>query len=177
MHELCYSALDVAIIVSSMQLSCREESRMLDLIWEGDKVFLAVPYRTNQRKFILDTYYWIQYLYDKPVIDKEFPAIQKDLAYSKRTLQADQLTSDFSDLDLFFKSIRIRILYGNGNDYVRIKLRTLLKHYGYRRRSQLLLQHINRCMLFYHLEAALRGGVACSIEDAHLDQMLTFRVV
>ena len=177
MQELCYSALDVAVIVSSMQLGCRDESRILDLIWEGEKNFLAIPYRTNQRKFILDTYHWIQYFYDKPVIDREFPAIQQDLAHSNRALQSEQLTSDFSDLDLFFKSIRIRILYGDGNDYVRIKLRTLLMQYGYKRRSQLLLQHINRCMLFYHLEATLRGGVPCSIEDADLDQMLTFRVI
>lgn len=177
MQELCYSALDVAVIISSMQLGCRDESRILDLIWEEEKNFLAIPYRTNQRKFILDTYHWIQYFYDKPVIDREFPAIQQDLAYSNRALQAEQLTSDFLDLDLFFKSIRIRILYGDGNDYVRIKLRTLLKQYGYKRRSQLLLQHINRCMLFYHLEATLRGGAPCSIEDADLDQMLTFRVI
>ena len=177
MQELCYSALDVAVIISSMQLGCRDESRILDLIWEGEKTFLAIPYRTNQRKFILDTYYWIQYFYDKPVIDREFPAIQKDLAHSNRALQAEQLTSDFLDLDLFFKSIRIRILYGDGNDYVRVKLRTLLKQYGYKRRSQCLLHHRKRCMLFYHLEATLRGGVPCSIEDADLDQMLTFRVI
>ena len=177
MQGLCYSALDIAVIVSSMQLGCRDESRILHPIWESEKAFLDIQNRANQRKFILDTYHWLQYFYDKPVIDKEFPAIQKDLAYSNRTLQADQLTSDFSDLDLFFKSIRIRILYGYGNDYVRIKLRTLLKQYGYKRRSQLLLQHINRCMLFYHLGATLRGGVPCSIEDADLDQMLTFRVV
>lgn len=177
MKELCYSALDVAAIISSMQLGCREENRLFDVIWEGEKVFLDSQYRTNQRKFILDTCYWIQYFYDKLVIDKEFPAIQKDLSYSKRSLQSEQLTSDFSDLDLFFKSIRIRILYGSGNDYVRIKLRTLLKQYGYKRRSQLLIQHINSCMLFYHLEATLRGGVPCSFEEADLDQMLTFRVI
>ena len=89
----------------------------------------------------------------------------------------EELTSDFSNLDLFFKSIRIRILYGNGNDYVRIKLRSLLTQYGYQRRSQLLLQHIKRCMLFYHLEATLRGGAACDIETCDLDKMLIFRVI
>lgn len=177
MQELCYSALDVAAIVSSMQLGYRDESRILDLIWEGEKAFLAIPYRTNQRKFILDTYHWIQYFYDKPLIDREFPAIQQDMAQSNRILQVDQLTSDFLNLDIFFKSIRIRTLYGGGNDYVRIKLRTLLKQYGYKRRSQRLLQHINRCMLFYHLEVTLRGGIPCAIEDATLDQMLTFRVI
>ena len=177
MQWLYYSALDIAVIVSSMQLGCQAESRILDRIWAGEKEFLDTPYRTNQRKFILDAYHWLQYFYDKPIIDREFPAIQKDLAHSNRALQAEQLTSDFLDLDLFFKSIRIRILYGDGNDYVRIKLRTLLKQYGYKRRSPLLLQHINRCMQFYNLEVTLRGGVPCSIEDADLDQMLTFRVV
>lgn len=177
MQELCYSALDIAIIVSSMQLGCRDESRILDRIWVGEKAFLDIPYRTNQRKFILETYHWLQYFYDKPIIDRESLAIQRDLEHSNRTLRADQLTSDFSDLDLFLKSIRIRILYGDGNDYVRVKLRTLLKQYGYKRRSRLLLQHINCCMQFYHLEAMLRGGVPCSIEAANLDQMLTFRVI
>ena len=176
MQDLYYSALDIAIILSSMQLGCRDESKVLDSIWQYEKAFLEAPYETNQRKFILDTYYWIQYLYDKPIIDKEFPAIQKDLAHSNKALQTEQLTSDFSDLDLFFKSLRIRILYGKGKFYARIKLKTLLKQYGYKRRSQLLLQHINRCMEFYHLETTSRGGVPCSIADADLDQMLTFWV-
>ena len=177
MQGLCYSALDIAVIISSMQLGCREESRILDRIWEGEKAFLDTPYKANQRKFILDTYHWLQYFYDKPIIDREFPAIQKDLALSNRALQAEQLTNDFSELDLFFKNIRICILYGNGNDYVKIKLRTLLKMYGYKRRSQLLLQHISLCMTFYHLDATLRGGIPCSIESADLDHMLIFRVI
>lgn len=177
MQNLFYSALDIAAIISSMQLGCREENRILDLIWEGEKVFLDSRYRTDQRKLILDVYYWMQYFYEKPVLDQEFPAIQKDLLYLNGSLQAEQYMNDFTDLDLFFKSIRIRILYGSGQNYVRIKLRTLLKQYGYKRRSQLLLQHINRCMLFYHLEVSLRGRVPCSIGEAGLDQMLTFRVM
>ncbi len=176
MQKLYYSSLDIVVIVNGMQLGCKDESRILDLIWEGEKAFLPLKYRTNQRKFLLDIYYWMQYFYDKPIIDSEFPAIQKDLAYSNRTLPTEQLISDFSDLDLFFKSMRIRILYGNGNDYVRIKLRTLIKQYGYKRRSQLLLQHINRCMLFYHLEAVLRGGIPCDVNNVGLDRILIFRV-
>lgn len=177
MQELCYSAIDIAAIISSMHPGYREESRMLDLIWENETVFLAAPYRTNRRKFLLEVYYWMHYFYEKPVLDQEFPVIQKDLTYSNGILHDDQYTSDFTDLDLFFKSIRLRILYGGGHDYVRIKLRTLLKQYGYKRRSQLLLQHINQSMFFFHLEASLRGGIPCSIETAELDQMLIFRIV
>ena len=101
----------------------------------------------------------------------------QDMMTSDNTIEPEQYMSDFSNLDLFFKKIRIQILYGKGNDYVRVKLRTLLKHYGYKRRSQLLIQHINRCLYFYHFEITVRGGIPCLIEDATLDQMLIFHVV
>ena len=160
-----------------MELNCRAESQIIDIIWEGERVFLSPEYRKNQKKFILDVRYWLNYFYQKPILDKEFPAIQKDIADTKKSFDKEQYVSDFSNLDLFFKNIRIRILYSSGNGYVRLKLRTLLKEYGYQRRSKLLVEHINRCMLFYHLEATLRGGVSCCIEEAGLDDMLTFRVI
>ena len=177
MKELLYSALDLAAIISSMELGCQEESRIIDSIWEGENSFLAVPYHTAKRKFILDVRYWMHYFYEKPILAREFPAIQKDLKYGEHAVNMEQYISDYSNLDLFFKNVRIRILYGKGNDYIRIKLRSLLAQYGYQRRSKLLLQHINRCMQFYHLDATLRGGVPCNIETCGLDKMLTFRVI
>ena len=173
MREFLYSALDVAAIISSMELGCRDENEMIDSIWNGEKAFLVSEYRNNKRKFILDVYYWLQYFYEKPILDQEC----QDMMTSDNTIEPEQYMSDFSNLDLFFKKIRIQILYGKGNDYVRVKLRTLLKHYGYKRRSQLLIQHINRCLYFYHLEITVRGGIPCSIEDATLDQMLIFHVI
>lgn len=177
MRELLYSALDVAAIISGMELGCRAENAMIDSIWEGEKQFLDPEYRMNQRKFILDVYYWLQYFYEKPMIDQEFSAVQQDVMNSASILDEEQYLSDFSDLDLFFKKIRIQILYGHGNDYVRVKLRTLLRQYGYQRRSPRLIQHINRCLYFYHLEITVRGGIPCFIEDVGLDQMLIFRVI
>lgn len=177
MRALLYSALDLAVIINSMELTCREESRIIDLIWEGEKAFFVDKYRSDKRKFILDIRYWMHYFYEKSILNQEFPAIQKDLAYGKHTVNMEEYISDYSDLDLFFKSVRIRILYGKRNGYVRIKLRSLLTQYGYQRRSSLLLQHINRCMLFYHLEATLCGGTPCNIETCGLDKMLTFRIV
>ena len=87
-----------------------------------------------------------------------------------------RIESAVMDLNLFFKSVRIRCLYGMGKEYVRIKLRTLLAVYGYRRRSRLLIRHMQRCMEFYHLKATLRGGTDCDLSTCSLDQMLTFRV-
>lgn len=177
MDTLLYSALDLAAIISSMELGCREESHVIDLIWDGEKTFLLSHYQTNKKKFILDIHYWMHYFYEKPVLDREFPAIQKDLQNGQHAVDMNQYMSDYSDLDLFFKSVRIRILYGSGKDYVRIKLRSLISQYGYQRRSQQLVEHIRDCMQFYHLEATLRGGIPCDIATCDLDKMVTFRVV
>ena len=42
MQRLYYTTLDIAVIVSSMQLGCRDEIQILDSIWEGEKLFLAI---------------------------------------------------------------------------------------------------------------------------------------
>lgn len=175
MEELNYSALDLAVFVSSMDLPCREESRVIESVWAGENELLSSRYKDNLRQFILDVRYWLNYFYEKPVLDKEFPAVQKDLSRLEHSLQTGEYFSDFTDLDLFFKAMRIRILYC-GEKYVRIKLRTLLARYGYKRRTPQLMAHIEQSMQFFHLEAALRGGVPCSIRDIALDDMLTFRV-
>ena len=177
MDAYYYSALDLATIISSQNLCCQEESRMIDMIWEGENKLLDSKYQNDKKRFILDVYYWMHYFYEKPILDREFFVIQKDFEQSNCTVQVQQYMSDYSDLDLFFKNIRIRILYGKGNNYVKIKLRSLLKQYGYKRRSPLLLQHINECLRFYHLKVTLRGGVPCNIEEVGLDQMLIFRVI
>ena len=106
MRALLYSALDLAVIISSMELTCREESHIIDLIWEGEKAFFADKYRSDKRQFILDIRYWMHYFHEKPILDQEFPAIQKDLAYGKHTVNMEEYMSDYSDLDLFFKSVR-----------------------------------------------------------------------
>jgi hypothetical protein len=177
MQELCYSALDYAAIFSGMGLGSRAESELLDQIWECERAFLAPEYRYDRRRLILDTMYWTHYLADKPALDSEFPAIAKDFEHISGEFRCEAYFSDEYDLDLFFKSARLRILYGTSNGYIRLKLRTLLKVYGYKRRSSQLVERMKCCMAFYHIDATLRDGVFCRIDDIGLDEMLTLRIV
>ena len=177
MEELCYSALDLAAIISGMGLGCRATADFLEQVWENEKPFFQKIYRQNKRQLILDTNYWLTYLSDKPTIDAEFPVIQKDVSTLGSELSAGAYTDDCSNLDLFFKSTRLRILYGNGKDYVRIKRRTLMARYGYKRLSPALAEHFNRCTYFYHLQPYLKDGVECNIEDTRIDDMIIFRVI
>ena len=56
MYGLFYTAIDIAFILQDLELGCREESKILDSIWENEKSLLSKQYRDNKRKFLLDIY-------------------------------------------------------------------------------------------------------------------------
>lgn len=177
MASLLYSTLDLAIIIGNMNLNCKRESCVINDIWLGEKSFLEPKYRNNKSRFILDIYYWMHYLNDKDIFDDELATIQRQLKQEKHNKFLNEYTNDYSDLDLYFKSIRINILYGNGNKYARIKLNSLISMYGYKRRSSSLVEYIKNCMNFYKLDARLRGGAVCDLKNCSLNDMITLRVI
>ena len=177
MDELCYSALDIAIVLNGLELDCQGETAFLNRVWEYERSFLQRRYRSDKGKWLLNVRHWSHYLYDKYSIDAEFPAIQRDVLSSGGNLQEEEFTSDFSDMELFFKNARLRILYGPGKDYIRVKRRTLMARYGYKRLSPALLEYFNRCIYFYHLQPYVRDGIKCQIEETGIDEMIIFRAV
>lgn len=176
MEELCYTTLDLAAIISGMNLGCQTQADFLDRVWENEKTFLQKDYRDNKRQMILDVSYWLTYFSDKPAIDAEFPVIQRDVKAMGGELEADAYVIDTSGLDLFFKSARLRILYGDGKPYIRVKRRTLMGKYGYKRMSPTLINYFHQCIYFYHLQPYVRDYVECQIEDVGIDEMVVFRV-
>lgn len=175
MKALLYTALDVACIIDNAGLSTKEALRLAHRMHTEDKSFLAVEYRQNYRKWLLDILYWSDYMQDKIALDAEFPSVQ---AVSDGTLDISDLMRDDFDLDLFFKRLRVQILYLGKKDYVRMKLRTLIAAYGYQRRSKEFVRFLKIRLVFYHIQTALRGNELCDVENMDsLDDMITFRVL
>ena len=175
MKALLYTALDVACIIDNAGLSTKEALRLAHRMHTEDKSFLAVEYRQNYRKWLLDILYWSDYIQDKIALDAEFPSVQ---AVSDGTLDISDLMRDDFDLDLFFKRLRVQILYLGKKDYVRMKLRTLIAAYGYQRRSKEFVRFLKIRLVFYHIQTALRGNELCDVETMDsLDDMITFRVL
>lgn len=175
-EELYYSALDLAIILSGFQLDCCGEATLMEQIWEKERPYFQERYRANKHQLFLDTLFWEHYLYDKAAIDRDFPIVKKDVLENGGSLLGEEDTASFSDFNRFFKNARIRILYGSGNSYVRVKRRILLDHYNFKRMSAPLRNQIQKCMKFYHFGAYLRGGVRCNLEDAKLEDMIIFKL-
>ena len=175
MKALLYTALDVACIIDNAGLSTKEALRLAHRMHTEDKSFLAVEYRQNYRKWLLDILYWSDYMQDKIALDAEFPSVQE---VSDGTLDISDLMRDDFDLDLFFKRLRVQILYLGKKDYARMKLRTLIAAYGYQRRSKEFVRFLKIRLVFYHIQTALRGNELCDVETMDsLDDMITFRVL
>lgn len=177
MEELCYSALDIAAIIKSMDLTCQDQAKFLNQIWENEKPFLQENYRTDKHKMISEVFYWLTYLSDKMTIDEELPIIQKDAQASGREINESEYSAESLGLALFFKSARLRILYGGNKDHVRVKRKTLMAKYGYKKLTAELSKHFNQCLYFYHLQPYLSKKVKCNIKETKVDDMIVFRVV
>ena len=175
MKELLYTALDVACIIDMEGLSVQEAVLLAQRMHAEDKSFLAMEYRQNYRKWLRDILYWSDYMQDKITLDAEFPSVQ---AVSDGTMDVSALMRDDFNLDLFFKRLRVQILYLGKKDYARMKLRTLMAKYGYQRRSKDFVRFLKIRLVFYHIQTALRGNEICDVETMDsLDDMITFRVV
>ena len=173
MNELLYSAFDLACIINNFDLSENISAELIYKLWNEEKNFLQPEYRKNYRKWFLDVRYWSNYICDKVTFDKEFPAIQKDCG---GLLECENFLTDDFDFDLFFKSLRVKILYIGEKNYSRMKLRTLLSAYGYKRRSKELVAYLKNCLSFYHIQTSYHGKI-CDVAEINLDDMITFRVL
>ena len=175
-EELYYSALDLAIILSGFQLDCCGEATLMEQIWEKERPYFQERYRANKHQLFLDTLFWEHYLYDKAAIDRDFPIVKRTSWKTAGVYWEKKILPAFPISTAFFKNARIRILYGSGNSYVRVKRRILLDHYNFKRMSAPLRNQIQKCMKFYHFGAYLRGGVRCNLEDAKLEDMIIFKL-
>lgn len=175
MEELFYHPLDLAIICAKFQLSTKQEMTLLDEIWHKEQAFLLEPYREDQKQLLYDVLFWKQHVHEPEVCKKEVPEVYQ-------TMQELGLCSDFYEaflqyqgMELFFKQIRIELSCLK-KPYIRIRCRTLLHQYGYKRRSQQLTDYITLCQYFYHIKTYVKGGVECCIEKVALDDMIIFRL-
>lgn len=78
-------------------------------------------------------------------------------------------------LKLYFKNIYLHLNFNDDCKYRKIKLRSLLKMFGYKRRSDQLVKNIERTLDTLQIKTYLRGNEPCTIGSASLDDMIIFK--
>lgn len=76
----------------------------------------------------------------------------------------------------YFKVIKLRLLYQQECPFVRLKLRTILKEFKYKRRSEKLMNEIQEILNQLQLETYLKGYITCSVKETDLDDYIMIRL-
>ena len=181
--EVCLTPLEMACIEESIGLAIKDTYALERLVWTFEKNLLPEIYRDNLKNWMLAVHFCGAYLHDRAALASEFPLITKELQEinAKNDLnllraKQDLFEMEFYELEFYLKRMRIVILYHGKQDYVRVKLKTLLRAYGYQRRSAKLMAFLKQGMERYGLVSFLRGNQRCDIEEIRLDDMISFRV-
>ena len=175
-EEMLYSPYSIAYVIRSNNMGIKECSTFISKVWNEEKEYLPFCYKRDQRKLFLDVMFQINYMENEEEYNIEFPKINKDLLDAGSELQIDEVMFE-RNLDLFFMNMRLNILFVSSQGYKRMKLRTLLRQYGYSRRSSNINRYFEKCFWFYHIETFVRGGIRCNINEIGLDDMIIFRVL
>ena len=176
--EVCLTPLEMACIEESIGLAIKDTYALERLVWTFEKNLLPEIYRDNLKNWMLDVHFCGAYLHDRAALASEFPLIARELQEinAKNDLNLLRAKQALFEMEFYLKRMRIVILYHGKQDYVRVKLKTLLRAYGYRRRSAKLITFLKQGMERYGLVSYLRGNQRCDIEEIRLDDMISFRV-
>lgn len=176
MKELLYDTTTLARIIIEREMSITKQQNFLNYVWQYEKEYLFLCHKYNKKKFLLDVMHEINYWKNKQVYDNEIKAVNGDLeAIGSECRYVEE--TEYYDLRSYFMGLRLRMTFLDNQDFVRMKLRTLLRDHGYKRRTSKLNAYLKHCMHFYHIETYIRGGERCDIEEIGLDDMITFRVL
>lgn len=181
--EVCLTPLEMACIEESIGLAIKDTYALERLVWTFEKNLLPEIYRDNLKNWMLAVHFCGAYLHDRSALASEFPLIARELQEINakndlNLLRAKQalFEMEFYELEFYLKRMRIVILYHGKQNYVRVKLKTLLRAYGYQRRSAKLMTFLKQGMERYGLVSFRRGNQRCDIEEIRLDDMISFRV-
>lgn len=179
MSKYLYTHEDLALFFHFSDFTISDEKAIRDEIWELRNSCLEVKFRKNKYSFIKAIHNSSINLDDCSELSSDIQFINRVLEEigSSYSIPLDEATfNDEYYIEAFFRLIKLRLTYTEGCDYIRFKLRTLLKEFGYKRRTSQLVSNINRTLKALNLESYLRNYEKCDISDVKLDDMIMIRL-
>lgn len=112
------------------------------------------------------------------IVDKDLATFEKMVDNELEKLDEGDSTINEQQEALwtYFKVIKLRLLYQQECPFVRLKLRTILKEFKYKRRSEKLMNEIQEILNQLQLETYLKGYITCSVKEIDLDDYIMIRL-
>lgn len=168
-----YTPQDIAVFLLAANLTQSEERELVRDIWENDSQSIPAKYRNDFVLFRRHIYLEIS-KHDGALSDiGELNILMQD---TKHAFCIDGSINEQGIIENYFKTIKLGLTYIEGKDYHKIKLRRLLKRFGYNHRSIQLVAHIKKTLTALGLKTYLRGYIPCNIAKVNIDDMVMIRL-
>lgn len=169
---------DLAIIFDDLNLGIRMQMNIVGDIWDNEKWIIQRVYRSSgkRKSFIQGVLYQIDYLYHKTEIDNSLKEINENAKEVGYNIEIAELIEDYEQISTYFKKMWIQLKYLSKTGYTRAKLRTILKQYGYKRRSTKFCDYFLKCLNHYGIYPYVKGEI-CDIRTVSLNEMITFKIL
>lgn len=162
--------LAVYFLISDFPVS--EEKRILESLWEQQNSAILPKHRTSKKLFRNSVYNDLA-MYDCTLDElDELNLLMQDMHYC----YVDGSVNEQGVIEGFFKIIKLQLTYTPNTDFRKIKLRTLLGRFGYKRRSANLISYIDEALKSLRLVTYLRGYVPCDIAEIKIDDTIIIRL-
>lgn len=163
-----FTPQDIAVYLLFADLSRSQEEEILsnlfqehndEIVWDYRQDFLKLRFEVRD---VMALYELSDDEYDETqLILKEFDISKSDTA------------PDY--FGAYFKLVKLKLLY-SCKDFHRIKLRTLLRDFGYKRRTSALINSMDHAMQALNLRSYLKQYELCDLSQIELDQMIMIRL-
>lgn len=162
---------DIAGYFINADFTHTKQNEVLTDIFENHNNSVVFPYRNDfllLKRTVDDL--MIKYESDNETLD-EVQVIMWEMG--ECGLMLDE--GNYDRLGAYFKLIKLQLMY-SGITCKKIKLRTLLKDFGYKRRTADLVSRINRAFSALGLVTYLKKRKQCNIGQVKLDDMIIIRL-
>ena len=160
---------DAATYFFIENFSHKRESEILLDLYEHHNQMIVWDYRHDHLLFKQSVMNLLN-LYE--LDDRTYNEAELILREVDSTIEADTGADYFG---AYFKLIWLQLMY-SGISYRKIKLRTLLHDFGYKRRTEALTSSMIHALNALELVTYLRNYEVCDIRDVKLDDMIMIRL-
>ena len=164
-----YTPDDVALLLVSSDLRRSQEEIVIKSIFQNLNSDISAMHRNSYdkfRKLVRDK--CIYYETSEEELD-DIHLIMKEAGCSMKEEQPDDL------IERYFRLIKLQLMYTDIG-FKRLKLRTIINDFNYKRRSEQLTDSIKHTLNMLKLKIYLKDYVPCDISEIKLDQMIMIRL-
>lgn len=159
---------DVALLFMISDLPVAKEKEIIDDLFHKHNSEIAASYRKDFDSFRKTVYDIVAASEIEYAEYNEMQMILDEFGVSR----GEEVTDDI--FGSYFRLIKLQLMYTVS--YRKIKLRTLLKEFGYKRRSSVLNASLKNAVNALRIKTYIRNHEPCDLAEINLDQIVVMRL-